>query len=58
MIGTDVEADFILFFINVTPLSATEFRIRFAMHANLGGSLPNKAREMIASKQAGVIDML
>ena len=58
LIGNDVEADFILFWVNCVAISETQSRIRFAMHANLGGSLPDRARAMIASKQAEFIDML
>ena len=58
LIGEDVEADFILFWVNCVPVTDTTYRLRFAMNANLGGSLPDRLRNVIASKQVGFLDML
>ena len=57
-IGDDVEADLTLFWVNVNPITATSSRINFAVKINLGGSLPQRIREMISSKQSGFIDMM
>lgn len=57
-IGDDVEADLILFWVQVTPVDGSRVRIRFAMQVNLGGSLPGKLRQIISSKQAGLIDAM
>ena len=42
----------------MTPITATSSRINFAVKINLGGSLPQRIREMISSKQSGFIDMM
>ena len=59
MVGDDVEADLILFWVNIVPQEDGKTnRIRFCMHANLGGYIPQKMREVIASKQATFIDQI
>jgi len=42
--GADVEADMILFWVKVTPVSANRSRMQFVIKLNLGGSIPNKLR--------------
>ena len=46
----DVEADMILFFLRVQPVSPQLSRVQFVIHMNLGGSIPGKLRQVIASK--------
>mmetsp|Transcript_42615 Transcript_42615/g.56250 ORF Transcript_42615/g.56250 Transcript_42615/m.56250 type:complete len:166 (-) Transcript_42615:2395-2892(-) len=58
MTGEDVEADMILFMLNVMPIREGLSRVRFIIHINLGGGLPGPLRQKISSKQVDFIDML
>ena len=48
----------ILFWFNVTPVTEEKSRLRFVVQLNLGGSIPQRIREVISKKQAGFIDIL
>ena len=58
MVEDDVEADFILFWLNCVPMTSTMSKVQFIFHVNLGGSLPGPMRAMIGKKQAGLIDTI
>ena len=55
-IGDDEEASFHLFWVNCVPITDTLCRVRLAIHADLGGSLPGPLRSTIAKKQAGFVE--
>ena len=57
-VGDDVEADFILFWINCIPIDENSMKVQFIFHLNLGGTIPQMLREKISAKQAGFIDMI
>ena len=56
--GDDVEADMILFWLQCMPVNDKLSRVRFVIKLNLGGSIPGRLRQVISSKQVGILGMI
>jgi hypothetical protein len=54
LVGDDVEADFILFWLHCTPLTETSSMVQVVVHVNFGGAFPSKFQKFIAKKQANI----